>query len=107
MRSRFYRLTGGQRRRKRGLPVAPAGKVLPFLLAWSNNDPAGGAALDAAAEVVLQDDTPVHELRAARLLLAEWRMAEALLAHAPGVRHLWVSVHSECAVCVTALLDGQ
>ena len=45
-----------QRRRKRGLPVAPVGKVLPFLPAWNNNHPVEGAALDTAAETVLASE---------------------------------------------------
>jgi hypothetical protein len=44
-----------QRRRKRGLPVAPAGKVLPFLSSRGKDDPVKRAALDAAAESIHQD----------------------------------------------------
>jgi hypothetical protein len=69
-----------QRRRKRGLPVAPTGKVLPFLPAWTNDDLAGGAALKAAADAVLGDDAAADELNATHLRLAKRRMAEALLA---------------------------
>ena len=68
-----------QRRRKRGLPVAPVGKVLPFLPAWSNDDPAERAALDTAAETVLVGEAPPDELRTARARLAEFRMKETLL----------------------------
>jgi len=67
-----------QRRRKRGLPVAPAGKVLPFAPKRRQEDAAERAALDAAAEAVLGEDTPTDELRAARMLLAERRLRETL-----------------------------
>jgi len=63
--------------RKRGLPVAPMGKVLPFLPAWNNGHPVEGAVLDAAAETVLDSDTPTDELRMAHLRLAERRLAAA------------------------------
>jgi len=69
-----------QRRRKRGLPVVPAGKVLPFLPERDEDNSAKRAALDVAAERMLQDDAPADELSAARLRLAEQRMAEALSA---------------------------
>jgi hypothetical protein len=65
---------------KRGLPVTPAGKVLPFLPAWHNDDPVAGAVLDAAAETVFARNSPTDELYIARVRLAERRMAEALLA---------------------------
>lgn len=69
-----------QRRRKRGLPVTPAGKILPFPPVWNNNDPIVGAILDAAAEIALASESPNDELRIARVHLAERRMKEALLA---------------------------
>jgi hypothetical protein len=69
-----------QRRRKRGLPVAPAGKVLPFLPVPRYDDPAERAALDAAAEHLLRNDAWGGELRDARVRLAEWRVREAALA---------------------------
>jgi len=69
-----------QRRRKRGLPVVPAGKALPFLSGWDHNGSAEGAALDAAAEAVLVGDTSPSELDAARVRLAERRITEALFA---------------------------
>jgi hypothetical protein len=69
-----------QRRRKRGLPVAPAGKVLPFLPARGEDDLAERAALDAASERLLHDEGHVHELHEARVRLAERRLHEALVA---------------------------
>jgi hypothetical protein len=69
-----------QRRRTRGLPVAPVAKVLPFLPAWSNDHGAEGAALDRAGEVLFGGESPADELRAARVQLAEGRMREALHA---------------------------
>jgi hypothetical protein len=72
-----------QRRRKRGLPVAPVGKVLPFQPACRDPDPAEHAALDAAAECILQDRkeaVPPDELDAARGRLAERRLREAFTA---------------------------
>jgi hypothetical protein len=68
------------RRRKWGPPVAPAEKILPFLPATISEDPTEPEAVDAAAEAALHCDMPTDELRAARLRLAERRMAEALLA---------------------------
>jgi hypothetical protein len=69
-----------QRRRKRGLPLTPAGKVLPFPPACNNDDPIAGAVLDAAAETALASDPPNDELCIARVRLTERRMKEALLA---------------------------
>ena len=69
-----------QRRRKRGLPVAPAGKVLPFLPVGPPDVPTQRAAADSAAETVLHEDAPGEELLSARLRLAERRMAEVLVA---------------------------
>jgi hypothetical protein len=68
------------RRRKSGLPVTPADKVLPVLPTWSNDDPVAGAVLDAAVETVFAGDSLTDELHIARVRLAERRMAEALLA---------------------------
>jgi hypothetical protein len=69
-----------QRRRERGLPVAPAGKVLPFLPARRDDDPAELAALDAAAERLLHETVPGDEFHAARVRLAERRLREAFIA---------------------------
>jgi hypothetical protein len=69
-----------QRRRKRGLPVAPAGKVLPFLPAWRSGYSVEGAVLEKAGEVVFASESPADELRTARIRLAEGRMSEALHA---------------------------
>jgi hypothetical protein len=69
-----------ERRRKRGLPVAPASKVVPFLPAPLGEDLAQTGAVDAAADIALQDDAPADELHLARVRLAERRLAEALLA---------------------------
>ena len=70
-----------QRRRKRGLPVAPVGKVFPFLPVWSTDHSADGATLDTAAEAALEDTmSPGDDLHTARVRLAERRMQEALLA---------------------------
>jgi hypothetical protein len=54
----------GQRRWKRGLSVAPAGTVLPFLPARHDHDPAEHAKLDVAAERMLQETVQGHELQA-------------------------------------------
>jgi hypothetical protein len=69
-----------QRRRKCGLPMAPAGKILPFLPSWRNDASAEGIALDASAEAVFAGDISTDELRTARVRLAERRMREALHA---------------------------
>jgi hypothetical protein len=69
-----------QRRRTWGLPVAPAGKVLPYLPARGDHDPAERAALDAAAESILQETAHGHDLQAARVRLAERRVREAFTA---------------------------
>jgi hypothetical protein len=69
-----------RRRRKRGLPVAPAGKVLPFLPDRMRDDPALLEMVDAAAGIALRDDLPPDQLRVARLRLAERRLREALFA---------------------------
>ncbi len=47
-----------QPRRKRGLPVAPAGNVLPFLPAYMREDAAQQAAVDTAAEIARHTDAP-------------------------------------------------
>jgi hypothetical protein len=47
-----------QRRRKRGLPVAPARKILPFLPAYMREDAAQQAAVDTAAEIAHHNDAP-------------------------------------------------
>jgi hypothetical protein len=69
-----------QRRRKRELPVAPAGKVLPFLPASHRDNPAERAAVDTAAEIVLGDEGTANELHAARVRLVEHRLREAFTA---------------------------
>ena len=69
-----------QRRRKRGLPVPPAGKVLPFLPARRDHDPAEHAKLDVAAARMLQETGQRVELQAAVVRLAEWRPHEAFVA---------------------------
>jgi hypothetical protein len=69
-----------QRRRKRGLPVSPVGKILPFLPVWRHDNAVEDAAVDTAAETVLAGDSAADELRTARLRLAERRMTEALHA---------------------------
>jgi hypothetical protein len=68
------------RRRKRGLPVAPAAKVLPFPLAERHDHPDERAAVDAAAEHLLRNDAVGVELHEACVQLAERRLREALLA---------------------------
>ncbi len=69
-----------KRRRKRGLPVASVGKVLPLLPIHRDDDPAEQCALDVAAERILQETAQGDELLAARIRLAERRLREALLA---------------------------
>jgi hypothetical protein len=69
-----------QRRRKRGLPVSPIGKVLPFQPAWRNDHSVEEAAVDSAAEIVFAGNGPPDDLLRARVRLAERRRREALLA---------------------------
>jgi len=69
-----------QRRRKRGLPVAPAGKVLPFVPTISHGDLAKREALDVAAENLIEDEANGDELRRARVQLVERRLSEAFMA---------------------------
>jgi len=69
-----------QRRRKRGLPVALAGKVLPFLLVDCHDDPDECAVVNAAVEHLLRKDAQGGELHEARARLAERRVREAMLA---------------------------
>jgi hypothetical protein len=69
-----------QRRRKRGLPVAPAGKVLPLPPAQRADDRGQLHAVNKAELVALQQDLPSNVLRAAHTQLAEARLAEALHA---------------------------
>jgi hypothetical protein len=69
-----------QRRRKRGLPVAPAGRVLPFLPALPRKELGQVEAVDVAAEALLQDDLPNDEFHSARVGLAERQLHEALVA---------------------------
>jgi hypothetical protein len=81
-----------QRRRKRGLPVAPAGKILPFLPAASREGLNQLAAVDKAAETLLQDNTldEMHgdELYTARVRLAIRRLQEAFIALEEAERRL-------------------
>jgi hypothetical protein len=67
------------RRRKQGLSVAPARKVLPFPPSQITESSDLLIAVDAAAAIVLHDDAPPDNLRAARVRLAERRVAEALM----------------------------
>jgi len=64
-----------QRRRKRGLPVALAGKVLPFVPTRSEDNPAKQTIVDVLAESVLRDiahgDELDEELRVARVCVVE------------------------------------
>jgi hypothetical protein len=69
-----------QRRRKRGLPVAPTGNVLPFFVTQHHHDSGGPDATDTAAEIDLRAESSADDLRAARQRLAERRLTEALLA---------------------------
>ena len=69
-----------QRRRRRGLPIAPAGKVLPFLPARGQDDLDERAAIDSAAERKLEGSIQGHDTHAARVRLAERRLHEALAA---------------------------
>ena len=69
-----------QRRRKRGLPVAPPSKILPYLPAPVNDDPAELARLDAAADRLLHTEGGSNELHTARIRLAGRRVREAFIA---------------------------
>jgi hypothetical protein len=69
-----------QRRRKRGLPVLPAAKLLPSLPAHCQDDSAARASLDMAAEALLSDEIHGDELLAARVHLVDWRLREAFTA---------------------------
>jgi hypothetical protein len=69
-----------KRRRNRGLPVAPAGKVLPFLPASNGDNAVERRALDTAAEGILGNALHSEELHAARTHLAERRLREAFTA---------------------------
>jgi hypothetical protein len=63
-----------QRRRKCGLPVAPAGKVLPLLPVRSEDTISARGVLDRTAESMLQDTLRGDALHGARLQLAERRL---------------------------------
>jgi hypothetical protein len=76
------------RRRKRGLPVAQAGKVLPFAAGHHEDDPVKRVAVDAAAEDILDDSIQDGDLGAMRMRLAEWRLHEALSALEEAERRL-------------------
>jgi hypothetical protein len=80
-----------QRRRKRGLPVVSACKILPFLPVWSNDAPVAGAVLDAAAETALASNSPSDELHIAHVRLVERGMAETLLALGKPRSMRWLS----------------
>jgi hypothetical protein len=69
-----------QRRRTRGLPVAPAGKILPFLPVHMSEDLEALKSVDLVAEAMLQDETRADEPSGAHIRLMERRMAEALIA---------------------------
>jgi hypothetical protein len=69
-----------RRRRKRGLSVAPAGKILTFLQAHRSDDPAKRVALDAAAERLLWSEGHGDEMHESRVRLAERCLHETLLA---------------------------
>jgi hypothetical protein len=69
-----------QRRRKRGLPVAPAGKVLPFLPSQRADDRGQLRAVNKAELVALKQDLPLDVACAAHMQMAEGRLAEALHA---------------------------
>jgi hypothetical protein len=77
-----------QRRRKRGLPVTPASKILPFLPARRGDGPAERSALDTAAERLLKDSLQGDELHAARVKMAERRLCEAFIALEEAERRL-------------------
>jgi hypothetical protein len=104
-----------ERRRQRGLPVAPAASILPGLPA-----PPGGQeahdlrALDVAAEVTFQGDAPADEFHAAQARLAERRLHEALLAleeaEKRGASHQVIAqcetVHAGAEMAYRALMDN-
>jgi hypothetical protein len=94
-----------QRRRKRGLPVAPAGKVLPFLPTCNQVDPAERPALDTTAERLLQGEVSGDDLHTAHVRLAEWRLREAFvtLEEAERSYELSLSVYAACAPSVPSL----
>ncbi len=100
-----------QRRRKRGLPVAPAGKILPFAPSHGRLDLHQCVAVDAAADTALQIDVCGGEARATRTVLAERRVREALRALEEAqrrddtrgeLRHLEATYRQELA-CYEAL----
>jgi hypothetical protein len=76
-----------QRRRKRGLPVTLAAKILPCLSAIHDDDSVERAVLDRVAESVLEGSATLNELRIARECLSERRMAEALVALEAAALH--------------------
>jgi hypothetical protein len=70
-----------ERRRLRGLPVAPAPSILPDLpLPPSGQDAEALRALDAAAEHMLTSDVRNEDFHTARMQLAGHRLHEALIA---------------------------
>ena len=94
-----------QRRRKCGLPVVPAGKILPFLPAQRTDDREQLHAVNKAELVALQQDLPPDEICAAHMQLAEGRLAEALHAledASLGGARVWDIVRLEQA-CVDEL----
>jgi hypothetical protein len=69
-----------QRRRKRGLPLAPAGNVLPFLPPSDQDSSDARAAVDLVAEQVLTGDVCENDLHTSRLRVSERRVRDALTA---------------------------
>jgi hypothetical protein len=68
-----------RRRRNRGLPVAAAGKILPFLPARWNDESAERTRLDALGEQALEGALQDEDRHAARVRLAERRLTEAMV----------------------------
>jgi hypothetical protein len=104
-----------QRRRKRGLPVAPAEKVLPFFPVQVNEALEQLKAVDVAAEVVLQGKMPPGELGAARLRLAEHRLREAFIDLEVAERHMdaqpnldrLASIYDQALAAYMSLCQGR
>jgi hypothetical protein len=69
-----------QRRRKRGLPVKPANKVLTFQPAHWHDEQDMRTEVDSIAAGMLQDEMSADQLYAGRLRLAERNLQETLIA---------------------------